>query len=716
VNQAGINSEEDIYLKYFSKDLQSISEDILVNDSINGPQINPQIASDNNGNLVIVWSSYSRNDPQKMYDIKAKIFSNRSSITEEFTVNTFTHNSQSKPNVAMKKEGGFAVAWESWFQDGSDRGIYAQLFNSNGSKNGGEFLVNTSTEYSQARPSVKYFNDGRFIISWESWNEAELGYNVFAKIFDTDGSVIKDEFMLNNYTENYQWMSDISINSDNSFDAVWCSWEQDGSDGGIYMRSFNSAYESLGKEILVNTSTEFYQWLPKIENLGDKNKLVVWSSWKLDGSREGIYYKTFSDLNKEITLEKRINVSTESFQWEPDILSLQENEMIATWSSWGETGNDYEIMIKKFQPDYLVGVINPEFFDHTGGSSTSEFIVHVVDSVKLNGHSYEITFNEAANDILTFSIEDKTISEFRVNDLPMDLGVNVQYLTDEFDGIIVELIPNFELGIDFEKSTFINNSGTNVQFTLENPVIFPTVAPLDISIIWGIPDTLANGTFSAPLDTALSPSNVREIELPFIARTTATMEKLDAVVFENAGTQNKRWDPGEDIVFLTPIEYRTNDFSTHVQVFSTVESDDFIWPNIGDTNYIYTIKPITVDDIYEFKTERAGLILGVENPILENSYKLYQNYPNPFNPNTTIKYSVPLKITSHVNGTSQKPSNVKLIIYDILGREIATLIDKEQNAGDYSVEFNASGFSSGVYFYMLQTNVNRIVKKMILLK
>lgn len=85
-------------------------------------------------------------------------------------------------------------------------------------------------------------------------------------------------------------------------------------------------------------------------------------------------------------------------------------------------------------------------------------------------------------------------------------------------------------------------------------------------------------------------------------------------------------------------------------------------------------------------------------------YSLSQNYPNPFNPTTKINYE--LRITNYVS----------LKILDINGREISTLVNQRQNAGNYSIEFNGSGLSSGIYFYTLQTEDFKDTKKMILVK
>ncbi len=87
-----------------------------------------------------------------------------------------------------------------------------------------------------------------------------------------------------------------------------------------------------------------------------------------------------------------------------------------------------------------------------------------------------------------------------------------------------------------------------------------------------------------------------------------------------------------------------------------------------------------------------------------NRFQLYQNYPNPFNPTTTISYSLP------------KRGFVNLTVYDILGREVANLVNKEQATGNYKVEFNASNLSSGVYFYRLHCGDFVETKKLILLR
>ncbi len=97
-------------------------------------------------------------------------------------------------------------------------------------------------------------------------------------------------------------------------------------------------------------------------------------------------------------------------------------------------------------------------------------------------------------------------------------------------------------------------------------------------------------------------------------------------------------------------------------------------------------------------------------------FKLEQNYPNPFNPITNIKYSVPLNVNSQNGATNNKLSEVHLKVYDVLGKEVANLVNEEKEPGTYEVKFDASAFPSGIYFYRISSGNFVKTKKMVLMK
>jgi hypothetical protein len=102
---------------------------------------------------------------------------------------------------------------------------------------------------------------------------------------------------------------------------------------------------------------------------------------------------------------------------------------------------------------------------------------------------------------------------------------------------------------------------------------------------------------------------------------------------------------------------------------------------------------------------RYGRTLDVHEPLsVARAITLHQNYPNPFNPITTIKYELP------------KSSEVRLSVYDILGREVSVLINERRDAGVHEVKFEGSGLSSGVYFYRLTVGSYTQTRKLVLVR
>ncbi len=117
----------------------------------------------------------------------------------------------------------------------------------------------------------------------------------------------------------------------------------------------------------------------------------------------------------------------------------------------------------------------------------------------------------------------------------------------------------------------------------------------------------------------------------------------------------------------------------------------------------YRLKQIDFDGTFDYSE-----VIEVEG-VTPEQFTLFQNFPNPFNPSTSIKFSIPVD------------SNVKLKLFNMLGQEVAELLNSEISAGIHHIDFNASSLSSGTYFYVLEANGNNgsnftATRKMILLR
>lgn len=142
--------------------------------------------------------------------------------------------------------------------------------------------------------------------------------------------------------------------------------------------------------------------------------------------------------------------------------------------------------------------------------------------------------------------------------------------------------------------------------------------------------------------------------------------------------------------------------------FATVEGDSVMFDTTGITA---TTLDLVFNRIYSGVIHFSTLaivgetsVTAIDDPVIPSNYMLEQNYPNPFNPVTTFRYTLP------------EAQNVSITIYDITGRQVETLLNGYQQAGSYMLKWNASHYSTGIYFYRLSAGSFTATNKMILMK
>jgi len=148
-----------IYAQRYTADGTRAGDEFRVNTETAGSQLNPNIVMDADGDLG-----------------------------NEFRVNTETVSIQRYPSIAMDADGDFVVSWNSYKQDGSEYGIYAQRYTANGTPVGNEFLVNTETVNSQTLSSIAMDADGDFVVSWQSYNQDGDVWGIYAQRYKGAGS------------------------------------------------------------------------------------------------------------------------------------------------------------------------------------------------------------------------------------------------------------------------------------------------------------------------------------------------------------------------------------------------------------------------------------------------------------------------------------------------------------------------------------------------
>ncbi len=160
----------------------------------------------------------------------------------------------------------------------------------------------------------------------------------------------------------------------------------------------------------------------------------------------------------------------------------------------------------------------------------------------------------------------------------------------------------------------------------------------------------------------------------------------------------------------------TNVFAgTSNGVFVTADSGA-TWTSVNAGLNDTDVRSLLVDGAYLYTGTFSGgvwqrplteMITGINHssaPSAPQSYQLAQNYPNPFNPTTIIRFSV------------EKPGFVSLRVYDMLGRQVKTLVNNVEQSGTYDVTFDGTGLASGVYLYRLEAGTCSAIKKLVLLR
>ena len=293
------------------------------------------VAMDADGDFVVAWESYGQDGSRD--GIYAQRY-NRAGMPQgpEFQVNTFTTHHQWKPTVAMDAEGDFVVAWESGSQDGSGYGIYAQRYNRAGVPQGPEFRVNTSTTNDQRFPAVAMDADGDFVVTWRNTDRKGSYYydfNIYAQRYDRAGVAQGPEFRVNTYITLDQDLPAVAMNADGDFVVAWESRFQDGSGLGIYAQRYTQAGVAQGAEFQVNTYTTGHQGGSAVAMDADGDFVVAWESYGQDGSWEGIYAQRYTRTGVAQGAEFRVNTFTTNSQGGPAGAMDADGDFVVAWSS-----------------------------------------------------------------------------------------------------------------------------------------------------------------------------------------------------------------------------------------------------------------------------------------------------------------------------------------------------------------------------------------------
>jgi hypothetical protein len=312
-------------------------------------------------------------------------------------------------------------------------------------------------------------------------------------------------------------------------------------------------------------------------------------------------------------------------------------------------------------------LLNPYLYQYKGSftadvGSTIEFKFHADPQAKYDNTGYET----GSNQVYTF-VDKDTIFPPRMPAITI------------LSAITKDVTVTFRVNMTGAKETYHNTAITN----LKGVYIAGSQTPLQWPSAWAPADTASGGSLAKMYDDGQSAHG-------------------DLVAGDNIWSIILTFKQSDNVA--RNIEYK------YGAVFTGVDTlNGGVSPVDNEAGYALNHK-LLLDDVTGTQIVAdvfGGQVVSVQelpSSGIPETYSLSQNYPNPFNPSTNIQYSIP------------KSGHVSLKVYNLLGQEVATLVEGTQNAGTYVATFDASRMSSGIYFYRLMSGGFVEVRKMLLLK
>ncbi|SFI18346.1 cadherin repeat domain-containing protein [Planctomicrobium piriforme] len=328
----------EVYAQRIDANGANVGSEIHVNTYTNNGQGLAAVSIDEQGNFVVVWESIGQDNPMQSGIYGRRFSADGAPLGGEFLVNTYTTSNQDAPDIAMDASGGFVITWESFGQDGSNDGVYAQRYRPDGNREGGEFRVNTTVSSWQRDPGVAMDDAGDFVITWTSQYQDGSAEGIYAQRYNFAGDAQGGEFLVNTVTTSTQKSSAVAMDPAGNFIVTWQSFLNEGSHYGIYAQRYRANGAVDGVNFHVNSYTTSQQIAPSIAVSPFGDFVIAWQSKDQDGGGYGIYAQRYTSTGVYQGTEFRANAYTAQNQRTPAIAYDAVGGFMVVWSSENQDG------------------------------------------------------------------------------------------------------------------------------------------------------------------------------------------------------------------------------------------------------------------------------------------------------------------------------------------------------------------------------------------
>lgn len=628
---------------------------------------NPDVAVDAPGNFVITWQE-RRNGLNNIYAQKYNF--KRETLEDNFKVNESTRiTGKGQPKVTMNLSKGFVIAWVE-LRDMIN--IYLQYYNQQGEPEGGNLKIAGFGEtWGPNKIDISKTPSDYLALTWDGY-VCKSDNNIFTKIMNQKGEVVKEEFRVSNdLGSSSQKNPAIATSPFGKFAISWddlrfCSLD-------IFTQRFNSFGEFLGPNFKVNPDSGEtrvgYQSSISMDSAG--NYTITF----LTGGN--VYLQKYHCNGEKSGDNVLVNEYPGIYQaYDGDVAMDWKGNIMVVWSRRMESSNP---------------LIFAQLFDYHGNKVDSNFMVNsFINSVLYTQHP-KVAKCCNGNFVIIWESWDKSWNRGEVwGQLYSSSGERIGENFKIGDSTVNEGTRTLDVGMDKEGNFVVAwSKGWNIL----------------------IQRFKEDGSKIGPIIQAIEPNKTKTYEISLAVKSTG--EFLVAWMDNRSGNPDiyaQRFDSDGN-----PLggNFRVNnDQGDNIQQSPVVAADDknyyFAWVDNRNSGSGFDI----FCKVISFEQTHVS-----ENEVLDRSeFSLLQNYPNPFNPTTTISF----KVKSLEFGVG-RPIHTTLIIYNLLGQKVKTLVDEDKLSGRYQVSWDGKNeegndVSSGIYFYVIKTKDFTQTKKMTLVR
>ncbi|MCA9174993.1 MAG: Ig-like domain-containing protein [Planctomycetales bacterium] len=351
-----------VYAKAYDATGAVIEPEFQVNTNTQGPQVNPALNANSDGEAIVVWLGLDVTHAPAVHAKRIQLPQGAAEFEigpeGEVVLANYAALEEAPASATVDGDGNYIVVWQSYGDDGSGLGIYGRRFDATGSPLEDPFLVNTTTAGNQSHPDVAADLLGNFVVVWQSIDQDGDGYGIFGQRFDVNAMPVGGEFQINSAATGHQEKPVVAVDPDggNSI-VVWQGPDADGT--GIYSQRYDVDWNPIGGEQAVNHFTDLAQVSATVSMNTSGEYVIGWVSdhravFDPIDTEKSIFVQWYDAAgNAAAADEVLIHQILEGLeaQENPDVAMDESGNFLVVWQSINQDGNTWGVFARQFLSD-----------------------------------------------------------------------------------------------------------------------------------------------------------------------------------------------------------------------------------------------------------------------------------------------------------------------------------------------------------------------------